>query len=239
MGDGLKADVGPGGQREDGEGAVKCSLLPGKRRIKGLRYVCAKRGHGEANHHAREEQHGHYDLRAGGGFAAQTHQRGQHQRADGQQDFPEIDMEAGNFIIKAELEGASEQRASNQRQGRSVGPDDRDIGQDQEPGAQEAMVITEASLRIGIGTARVREPVHQKMIVGGDDQDDHRAEPQADCGPDRAGQRQEGGSRHDKGTPAHAAAKGQRPGAEGAQVRGPFSVSALIRQVVHHRYPSF
>ena len=218
MGDGFKPHIGPGGQAEDSEGSAQGRLLRGKGRDKGLCQICAGRGKDEADDDAGKEQHGHDDLRPFRGFAPQADQRGEDQGTHCQDHFAHVNMITGDLVMKAELENIAQEGAGDEGQGGGIGPDDGHIGQDEEPGAEEAVIVAETFLCIGIGSAGIRIPVHEEMIIDGDDQHDHRTETETQGGPQRPGQGQEGISRHHKGTPTHSAAEGQRPGAEGGKI---------------------
>ena len=63
-----------------------------------------------------------------------------------------------------------------------------------------------------------RVAVHQIVIVSRQDQHDRPADAQAQRASDGAGNGQEGAARHDERAPADAAAEGQRPCPEGAQI---------------------
>jgi hypothetical protein len=78
-----------------------------------------------------------------------------------------------------ELKRAAQKRSCDEWKRRCVGPEDRDIAQDQEPRAEETVVIAEAALGVGIGAAAVRKAVHQVMIVACQNQHDRRAQRKA------------------------------------------------------------
>ena len=219
MGNGLKAHIGPGRQGKDGKGAVQAGVLLGIGRVKQLharRRV--KQGAREAEDDAADEHQRHGDLHPLGQAPVQADPGSDAQGQHGKQDLAHVHMEARDLIVEAELEQPAKQRAGDQGQGGGVGPDDGDIRQDQEPRADEAMVVAIAALGIGIGAAAVGAALHQKMEVCRQQQHGQRAQADAQGRAHRARDGQEGGAGHDKGPPAHSAAKRQGPGAPGGKI---------------------
>ena len=190
-----------------------------KGRTERFAYAAATERGGEAENDTEKENDGHDDLRPGGGAALQADKRAHHKRNDRQKKLAHINVEAGDLIVEAELEGRAEQRSRDQRERRCIRPDDRDIGEQQKPCAQKAVVIAEAFFRIGVCSAGVGEAVHQIVIVCADQDHNKSAERNAQSGPDRAGDRKESAAGHDKRAPANAAAKRKSPCAERGEIR--------------------
>ena len=234
LGDGLEAHESPGGQGDDvqdlAEGA-RLVLRKGQLRVPGRTALPPQ--HGEsADQDAREQRDGKDRLdpyrRA---FSVDAQSPAQQDRSHAHQRLAEIDVVAQDGVVEAELECTGKQESADQGQGRGVGPDDSNVNQHQEPRAEKAVVVAEHLRRVGERASGVGVAVHQIVVVDADDQHDHRAEGDAEGGPQRPGHGQERSPRHDESAPSYGAAEGQSPYADRGQI---FSEVLTLRQ--GHRF---
>ena len=217
MGDVFEADERPGRYHGDandlGEGRAARHIALAK-----LPPTPGKPRH-EANDDADGEHEGHADhqLRHDA-LATGAQQRHQQQRGDGQQRFAQVDIVAEQLVQPPHLEHVAQEVAGEQRDRRGVGPQDRQVGQAQEPGRQEAVVVTQDLAGIAVRAARVRVDVHQIGVVRADDQHDEPAQDHAKGAAQRPGLGQVGVAGDDQGAPADAGAYGKGPRAQRGQI---------------------
>ena len=113
--------------------------------------------------------------------------------------------------METHLKDAAQKVAADECQGRSVQGHDGQVGQAQEPSADEAMGLAEGPLGVDeLSTGNGESADHVAVVEGDDDQDDGR-HAHGNGRTRRACRGQEGVAGHDEGAPTDDAAKGQRP----------------------------
>ena len=130
---------------------------------------------------------------------------------------------------------AAEKDADDEKHGRAVEEDDRQVGQAQEPGTEKGMIPSECFLGIGIYPAGDGAASHQVGEVTGNNQHDDHADRHGNHGPCRSRDREEGVAGHGKHAPADHAAEGHPPHVEFGQVavQG-FRWRKLVHVASHH-----
>ena len=213
MGHGLKARIGPRCQEHDEQDPRAGLVIRREQGLHGAGAGLSSGKHGEeGDEDAHDKEQGQQDLGHGSCPAAfEAHKTENQHRQEGDHDLAEINVIARDGIEIAEVEQITQDIAENKGDGGGIGPDDGQVHQPHEPGGEEAVVITEDRLGEGEGAARIGITVHQIGIVDADDEHDQGADGNAQRRPQRSGDGKEGGSRHDKGAPADAAAEGKRP----------------------------
>ena len=129
MGDVLKADEGPGGDKGDARHLLEDI---GVRDIVGLDVpgAAGEDRRKKADADADGEHEGHHGVQAHGKLAVLHDQQGKtKQRQDGQQRLPQPDLVAEEGVELAEAEHVPEKIAGEERQACGVGPEDGEIGE--------------------------------------------------------------------------------------------------------------
>ena len=215
VGDALEADEGPG--RDEGylDDLGKGCFVGDKGRIEGRGGAAmshAPHGGDEAGRDGqrkacREARHeGCHGL-----FPAQAHGREDDDGRGREQDLAEVDVVVEDGVEPDELEVVAQKVPREERNGRGVGPEHGEVGQGEEPGGQEAVVVAEAVPRVGVGPSRLGTADHHVAVVAGDDQHDQAAGQQAEHAAEGAGLGQPGAAGNDKGPPAYAGPEGHGP----------------------------
>ena len=158
--------------------------------------------------------------------------RRQHRRRKQQLAAP--DLPAREAVVEAEAEHAAEERALHQRQRGGVRPDDRRVGQQQEPAAEEGVVMVAQLLDTGVGAAGVGMALHQVVVVERDDPHHQRADDDPQHRAQGPRHRQERRPRHDERAPADGAAERERPRRQDGEVAAMGRVANGIRDVAFH-----
>ena len=198
MRDRLKSHKSPRRQGEDQKASAEGAVIGGKGRRKDLSAAGMVHGCCEAEHHTAKEHNGHEDLCHLRRPPVQAQQSGDKQTRRRQENLAKVDVEARDGVVKAELKHIAQHSPCDQRQGGGIGPDDGNIGQNEEPCAEEAVVIPKTLFGVGIGAAAVGIAIHQEVIIRCQDQHHQAAAADADGCADRAGNRQEGRAGHDE-----------------------------------------
>ena len=221
VGDGLKAHKGPGAHRDDGKHAYPGLPAGGEGgRVGGKAALMIPKDRRGANKHARAQKQRHRDLHSEDNLPAGTKQAEENQRTDGKQQLAQIDVKAGDLIMQPKLEDVSQQEAADQRQGGGVGPDDGDVGEQNKPRRNEAVIRVEGVAHKAERAAVVGIELHHVMVVDAHDQHDQGADQKAERRPQRAGYRKKAVAGHHEGTPADSTAEGKRPRAERGYAAG-------------------
>ena len=149
--------------------------------------------------------------------------------------FPEIDGVSGDGIVESALGRAAEKDADDEKHGRAVEENNRQVGQAQEPGTEKGMIPSERFLGIGIDSAGDGTASHQVREVTGNHQHDDHADRHGNHGPCRSRDREEGVAGHGKHAPADHAAEGHPPHVQFGQVavQG-FRWRKLVHIASHH-----
>ena len=213
--DRLEPHVEPRGQRNDLENLRdRRSAIRREGRCRHAQIAtAAEHGRAEANRDADREQDGQDGLHAAREAPPAVDGGGDEDCGTRKQDVPEIDVIARNAVAEAKTECVAEQATRDYRERRGVRPDDRHVGQADEPRAEEAVVGAERPGGERKRAARPRIAAGHVMVVPGDDGHDRGADEHADRRSERSGLRQEHGSGHDERTPADGRSKRKRPGA--------------------------
>ena len=109
--------------------------------------------------------------------------------------------------------------SSDKRERGGVGPGDGDVGQDQEPAADEAMVAATDLLHIAIGAARLWKLLNEIVVVAADEEHDGRAYAEAYKRAKRPCDGEKRRTRHDERAPTDGAAERKRHGAQRREIR--------------------
>ena len=127
---------------------------------------------------------------------------------EAQEDFAEIDVKSHHGVVESELECISEQIARQEDKRRRVGPEDCNIGEEEEPCRQESVVVPEDGGDEAVGAARSLDVQTHPVVVVCQDADGRRAyqHPQKRADGTRVGQ--EGGAGEDKCAPADCVTEG-------------------------------
>ena len=209
----------PGRDRRDADDLAEGGrAFQVQRRITERIFVPQERDHGTYGKPGREDQgrSDHDFVGQAGGTDAQ--QRDKPHRADGEQRLAEPDLIAENRVVETEAERVPKEEARKQRDRRDVRPEDRQVGQQDEPERQEAQVLPAGLLFEGVDAARAGRLADHVLQVPGDHQDHAHAQQQAEHGPQQAGLLQVGVTGDDKRTPADARADRKRPHPERGDV---------------------
>ena len=142
------------------------------------------------------------------------------------------------MIGKPKLKHISQKKSSDQRQRRSVGPHDRDVGQQKEPCADKTMVIIKGGLNVAEGTSGIRTLFHQAEKVDAYDQHDNGTEQKTNHGTQRSCNRQKNITGHHERAPAYSAAQRQSPCPDRCNTALQRTAIRLAT-VVFHFVPSF
>ena len=211
---GLEACKGPWRQHHNAENG-KCGIFFRRKRRSDLEDCGAvfREGGSETDEDAAEEDERHQGLEPGDKFPAVDADKAEApKRRQGEEHFPKVDIIACDRIMESDLEGVPEKFSEDQGKRRGVRPSDGDEDEEEEPCAQETVVIAHGALGIGIGAAGIGAVVHHVVVVEPDDQHDDSPEKHADGNAQGTCNGEEDRSRHNEGSPSHGAAKSQRPG---------------------------
>ena len=219
MRNGLEAHEEPGGEGDDAQNLADrthavAQIGKGGLHRREAALVMDDRA-GEADENAEREADGERGLHTGREppVAADGRRRGDGHRGEGDLAHPHV--KAGQAVVEAEPEDVAERVVRDDRQRGGVGPHDGHVGEDQEPGAEEPVVVPERLHGPGVGPARPRAAVRHGVVVPGDDGHGDTAGEDAQHRPERARLGQEGRARHDERAPSHGTPERQRPRPEG------------------------
>ena len=169
-------------------------------------------GHDE---HADDQREHENRLEYTGEFHAAQAQHGEDdERDDGQEQFAQVHVVAGDGVVESELEHAAEDVAAYERQGGRVEGHDGEIRQAQKPGAYKAMRAPEGLLRVDEAAACDGKTLDHEIVVEGDDDHDERRCGHGDERAKRACLHQKRLAGHDERAPADDAPQGKRPHVE-------------------------
>ena len=159
-----------------------------------------------------------------------TQKAAQQDGDDGHDDFAGVDVIVEDGVHFSEREYTAQKVPGIQGDGCRVGPQDRHVGQGQEPPGEKPLVVVKDLPAVGIGAARLREDLHEIGIVSRDQQHDDRRERHAQCTPPgpRLGQVGVGGD--DKRSPADAGSQGKSPCAGRREIGRQFSLFCSIHR---------
>lgn len=145
MGDGFKADKGPGGEYHYLKD-LKQGALAVWRKIRGLNGYPAvlTDDRYEAYYYPKEEDYRHEGHGPGcEALPCDADEAEYHDNGYGKQDLSKIDIVALDRIKIAFLKDSGKDIAADQREGRRVRPAYRDVDKEHEPGGKEAVVVAE------------------------------------------------------------------------------------------------
>ena len=113
-------------------------------------------------------------------LAAKENAADNEKRGYGGEYLARIDVVAGYMVAEAEAEKPAKDMPTYERERGGVGPRDCDVGEDQEPSADVAVVSAAYALHVSVCAARLREFLYEIVVVPADEKHDHRADAEAD-----------------------------------------------------------
>ena len=163
--------------------------------------------------------------------AAVTQQTDQHQCGNGQQRFAKVNLIAENCVVEPELEQFAQEEPREQRQRGYIGPQNRDIGQQDKPGCQEAHVSAAYLPFERVQPARPGGFAYHILQVPGDHKDHRHSSQQTQYGSQDARLLKVGIACNDKGSPADAGSNRKGPHTQRTESRSESLCAALMTRV--------
>ena len=161
-------------------------------------------------------------------LAEQAHRAAERRRGDAYHDFAEVHLEPGHRVVEAELQRVAEE-VSHQKDERSrVRPQDRDVGEPQEPREKESVVRPEHLRGEGVRAAGSSRALEHPVVVEREHGHRDRSDDDADDGSRRPRAREEHRPGHDERTPSHGIAEGQSKDSYRREIRAEFRLGGLF-----------
>ena len=234
----LEADERPRDHGEDVDYLHEVSALGRERRThRGEASLVVRQRCDEHSHDSCDEDPCENRVKPGGEpLAEKAHRAAQRRRGDAYHDFAEVHVEPGHRVVEAELQRVAEEIPHQKDERRGVRPENRDVGEPQEPREQEAVIRTEHLRREGVRPSRTRDALEHPMVVEREHGHRERADEDADGSSRRPRARKEHRPRHDERAPSHGIAEGQRNNSYRREIRAEFclgGISAAIANRIH------
>ena len=200
----FKSDERPGGNTRDPDDLHQLVLLRKHCRIHALPSCAMPCRHAEETYRdAYGKQQRHPDDQPQRQLLIfDADERGQQDKRHGQQDLTQIYIVSEDAVHRAKLEDPVQKIPGEQRQRGCVCPEHGCVRQYQEPRRQKAVVISESGFCIGIGSARIRVPTDQIVIVAADHQHQRRTDQNTDNTSQRSCLQKVRVAGHDKRAPS-------------------------------------
>ena len=182
MRDGLEPDERPGRERHDGEDLESGRLTVGESRSEAgesALMLHEDNRHADGDAGAEDEREDRLEPRREP-LAVEEHAADKEKRNDREQDFAGIDVIAGDLVFEAEAEESAKEIPSDQRKRGGVGPGDGDVGEDQEPAADVAVVAAADALYVAVRAAGLGKVLYEIVVVAAYEEHDKRAHANAD-----------------------------------------------------------